>query len=85
MNRRHFLASALASVSAAELRGVPARATAAPFRATWESLSQYQVPDWFRDAKFGIWAHWSAQCVPEAGRLVRARNVPAGQPAYNTI
>ena len=24
-------------------------------------------PDWFRDAKFGIWAHWSAQCQPEQG------------------
>jgi alpha-L-fucosidase len=38
-----------------------------PFKPTWESLMQYQVPDWFRDAKFGIWAHWSAQCVPEQG------------------
>src|SRR5674476_922358 len=26
-----------------------------PFQPTWESLtSQYQTPDWFRDAKFGI-------------------------------
>jgi alpha-L-fucosidase len=34
----------------------------------WSSLtSSYKVPDWFRDAKFGIWAHWSAQCVPEQG------------------
>jgi alpha-L-fucosidase len=39
-----------------------------PFRPEWGSLvAQYQAPDWFRDAKFGIWAHWSAQCVPEAG------------------
>jgi alpha-L-fucosidase len=39
-----------------------------PFKSDWESLkAQYQAPDWFRDAKFGIWAHWSAQCVPEAG------------------
>jgi len=39
-----------------------------PFKPEWESLkSQYKTPDWFRDAKFGIWAHWSAQCVPEAG------------------
>ena len=38
-----------------------------PFKPTWESLKQYKVPDWFRDAKFGIWAHWSAQCVPEQG------------------
>lgn len=38
-----------------------------PFQPTWDSLKQYQTPDWFRDAKFGIWAHWSAQCVPEQG------------------
>jgi alpha-L-fucosidase len=39
-----------------------------PFQPTWESFIQrYQCPDWFRDAKFGIWAHWSAQCVPEQG------------------
>jgi alpha-L-fucosidase len=39
-----------------------------PFQPTWESLAQdYRAPDWFRDAKFGIWAHWSAQCVPEQG------------------
>jgi alpha-L-fucosidase len=37
------------------------------FSPDWESLSQYQAPDWFRDAKFGIWAHWTAQCVPEQG------------------
>lgn len=28
---------------------------------TWESLSRYEVPDWFRDAKFGMWAHWGPQ------------------------
>lgn len=38
------------------------------FKPTWESLSHYeQAPDWFRDAKFGIWAHWGPQCQPEAG------------------
>ncbi|MGA2440374.1 MAG: alpha-L-fucosidase [Tepidisphaeraceae bacterium] len=37
------------------------------FEPTWESLSQYQVPDWYRDAKFGIWAHWGPQCEPEHG------------------
>ena len=39
-----------------------------PFQPDWQSLvSQYRVPDWFRDAKFGIWAHWGCQCEPEAG------------------
>lgn len=37
------------------------------FEPTWDSLSKYQVPDWFRDAKFGMWAHWGPQCEPEAG------------------
>ncbi|WP_316799803.1 alpha-L-fucosidase [Pedobacter frigidisoli] len=38
-----------------------------PFSPTWESLSTYSVPDWYRDAKFGIWAHWGPQCQPERG------------------
>src|SRR5665811_2125328 len=37
------------------------------FQPTWDSLEQYQCPEWFRAAKFGIWAHWTAQCVPEQG------------------
>ena len=37
------------------------------FQPTWESLKQYQCPEWFRDAKFGIWAHWGPQCEPEDG------------------
>ena len=41
--------------------------TTGKFEPSWESLAQYQCPEWFRDAKFGIWAHWSAQCVPEQG------------------
>ena len=45
---------------------LPGAATG-PFLPTWESLAQYQTPDWFRDAKFGIWAHWGPQCQPEHG------------------
>ena len=37
------------------------------FKPTWESLQQYQTPDWYRNAKFGIWAHWGPQCQPEFG------------------
>lgn len=40
---------------------------AGKFEPSWQSLSQYQVPEWFKDAKFGIWAHWGPQCEPEAG------------------
>lgn len=38
-----------------------------PYQPTWDSLMKYQVPPWFRDAKFGMWAHWGPQCQPEAG------------------
>jgi alpha-L-fucosidase len=38
-----------------------------PFQGTRESLRSYRVPDWFRDAKFGIWAHWGPQSAPEYG------------------
>jgi alpha-L-fucosidase len=38
-----------------------------PFKPTWDSLQTYQTPQWFRNAKFGMWAHWGPQCEPEAG------------------
>jgi alpha-L-fucosidase len=38
-----------------------------PFAPSWQSLESYEVPAWFRDAKFGIWAHWGPQCEPERG------------------
>jgi alpha-L-fucosidase len=27
-------------------------------------MKQYQVPNWFRDAKFGIYFHWGVYSVP---------------------
>ena len=38
-----------------------------PFKPSMDSLKQYQCPEWFRDAKFGIWAHWGPQAVPMDG------------------
>jgi alpha-L-fucosidase len=38
-----------------------------PFKPTNESLKEYKYPEWFRDAKFGIWAHWGPQAVPRQG------------------
>lgn len=38
-----------------------------PFEPTFESLRTYACPDWFRDAKLGIWSHWGAQSVPMYG------------------
>jgi alpha-L-fucosidase len=75
------LAASRARASAA---APPARRIArGPFQATWESLTQnYRVPDWFRDAKFGIWAHWSAQCVPEQGDWYARQMYLQGNPVY---
>ena len=55
----------------------------ARFTADWESLTAgYSVPDWFRDAKFGMWAHWTAQCVPEAGDWYARNMYLPGTRAY---
>ena len=55
-----------------------------PFQPTWESLvKNYRAPDWFRDAKFGIWAHWSAQCVPEQGDWYARRMYLQGDKDYD--
>jgi len=52
-----------------------------PFAPNWDSLrSQYVAPEWFRDAKFGLWAHWSAQCVPEAGDWYARQMYVQGHP-----
>lgn len=38
------------------------------FSADWASLTAgFSAPDWFRTAKFGIWAHWGTASVPAAG------------------
>ena len=37
------------------------------FLGTRSSLNGYRIPDWFRDAKFGIWAHWGPQSAIEDG------------------
>ena len=53
-----------------------------PFLPFWESLKSYQCPNWFRDAKFGIWAHWSPQCVPEQGDWYARNMYIQGMPQY---
>src|ERR1035438_7009819 len=42
---------------------IPNLAGEGPYKPTWDSLLEYDAPEWYRDAKFGIWAHWSPQCV----------------------
>ena len=38
-----------------------------PFRADWDSLEQYKTPEWYKDAKFGIFIHWGVYSVPAFG------------------
>jgi alpha-L-fucosidase len=56
--------------------------TPGKFSPTWDSLRQYQVPDWFRNAKFGIWACFGPQNVPEDGDWY-ARNMYVEGSAQN--
>ena len=49
-----------------------------PFQPTWESLQQYQCPDWFRDAKLGIWGILGAAIAARGRRLVCAAHVYRG-------
>jgi alpha-L-fucosidase len=75
----------LSDTSAATAQETPPKHEIAsgPFVATWDSLAKnYQCPDWFRDAKFGIWAHWSAQCVPEQGDWYARQMYIQGHPQY---
>jgi alpha-L-fucosidase len=53
-----------------------------PFKPTDESLKHYQYPEWFRDAKFGIWAHWGPQAVPRQGDWYARRMYEEKDDAY---
>ena len=46
-----------------------------PFRPDWESLQKYEVPDWYQDAKFGIFIHWGVYSVPAFGNEWYPRNM----------
>jgi len=52
------------------------------FKGEMDSLKQYQCPDWFRDAKFGMWAHWGPQAVPEMGDWYAKRMYMPGDAKY---
>jgi len=96
--RRHFLkTSALAASTslAAPCWLPPALAAdespkprykiaAGPFQPTWESLeANYRLPDWYRDAKFGIWMHWGPQCQPGDGDWYAKYLYDQDRPQYN--
>src|SRR3954468_10011852 len=68
MTRRHALGLLAGALPAAQIESPPGIEPATgPFKGTRESLREYEIPEWFRDAKFGIWAHWGPQSAVEAG------------------
>ena len=52
------------------------------FEPTFESLRQFSAPDWFRNAKFGIWSHWGPQSVPMFGDWYARNMYIEGTPQY---
>jgi len=84
IDRRSFVSATLGAGVAPMLGGMSGPQGTPAFQPTWASLvAGYQAPDWFRDAKFGIWAHWSAQCVPEAGDWYAREMYIQGTRAYD--
>lgn len=78
------LSLALPAFSAGQTPPSSVKIASGSFQPTWESLAQnYKTPEWFRDAKFGIWAHWSAQCVPEQGDWYARQMYVQGTRHYN--
>ena len=66
-----------------QLNAVDAKIRRGPFQADWSSLAAYRAPDWFRDAKFGIFLHWGVYSVPAFANEWYSRNMYVkGSPAY---
>ena len=66
-----------------QLNTVDARIHHGPFQANWNSLAAYRTPDWFSDAKFGIFLHWGVYSVPAFANEWYSRNMYVkGSPAY---
>ncbi len=68
MKKKSFIVSILGSIwlyscnQAGDTQSQQANQT--PYEPTWESLQTYEVPEWFKDAKFGIYTHWGVYSVP---------------------
>jgi len=91
MKRRSLLKNSIALLPALMLkRQGLALASAAladdrqgPFKPNWASLAGYQVPEWYKNAKFGLWAHWGPQCQPEHGDWYARSMYEEGSDDYN--
>ena len=68
---------------AALLKQVDAADHHGPFRPDWESLQKYEAPEWYKDAKFGIFIHWGVYSVPAFGNEWYPRSMySAGSDEY---
>ncbi|MBN1845409.1 MAG: alpha-L-fucosidase [Sedimentisphaerales bacterium] len=63
MNHQRAICYAACLIMAAAATGLPT-ATGQAYRPDWDSLGRHPVPQWFQDAKFGIYAHWGVYSVP---------------------
>lgn len=81
VNRRDVLKS-MGGVCSALAFSRFAKGQVKTFVGTRESLRSYQVPEWFRDAKFGIWSHWGPQSAIEDGDWYARNMYIQGQPQY---
>jgi len=48
------------------------------FEPNWESLSSQEIPEWVKDAKFGVYTHWGLYSVPAHGGPDYVRNLYEG-------
>ena len=62
----------------------PLPVAAGPYSSDWKEISRlYTVPEWWRDAKFGAWAHWDPQSMPEDGDWYARGMYIEGSAQYN--
>ncbi|MHC4800393.1 MAG: alpha-L-fucosidase [Planctomycetota bacterium] len=73
MMRGLVLVTVLVGVSAPGKGGT--EKSCSGYAPTWESLEQYTAPEWFKDAKFGIFIHWGVYAVPAYGSEWYPRNM----------
>jgi hypothetical protein len=60
---------------AAQLAEIDRVNAAGRWDADWQSLCQHESPEWFQDAKFGIYADWGVYSVPAFGNEWHPRNM----------
>lgn len=69
--------------SAISMKAVNEPIETGSYTSDWQSLSAWECPEWFKDAKFGIWAHWGPQCEAHGGDWYARGMYYAGSGQYN--